>query len=178
MGEEPWARSPEPGGPGGGLVGSGLRSLADADCPVGTRLLLTPESEHNRCMVLSPFAVRATAGTLRAPEGVELGHLWTDAGVIAGPVTNGGQALHLAVALCVLNDTYREAERLGITVDGVAVEADGGFDDDWRSTGIEYAVTLDSDAPAGDLARLLSVVDEVAEIPRAVRAGATVRRRG
>lgn len=106
-----------------------------------------------------------------------LHHVWTDEGVVAGPAGNGAQLLHLSVALCVLNDTYREAERLGIAIAGVAVEADGGFDDDWRSTGVTYSVTLDSSAPAEDLARLGAVVDEVAEIPRALRAGAAVGRR-
>jgi hypothetical protein len=129
------------------------------------------------CMNLSPLGVRATAGSLRAAEGVVLQHAWTDEGVVAGPAVNGAQLLHLSVALCVLNDTYREAERLGIEMAGVAVEADGGFDDDWRSTGIAYSVTLDSPAPPEDLARLGALVDEVAEIPRAIRAGATVQRR-
>lgn len=129
-------------------------------------------------MELSPFGVRATAGTLRAVEGVVLPHTWTDEGVVAGPAANGAQLLHLSVALCVLNDTYREAEKLGIEIAGVAVEADGGFDDDWRSTGIAYSVTLDSPATAADLARLGALVDEVAEIPRAIRAGAVVERRG
>ncbi len=59
-------------------------------------------------------------------------------------------------------------------MNGVAVEADGGFDDEWCSTGIRYSVTLDSAASAEDLARLGAVVDDVAEIPRAIRAGATV----
>ncbi|HET6652018.1 MAG TPA: OsmC family protein, partial [Nocardioides sp.] len=103
---------------------------------------------------------------------------WTDQGVVAGPAANGAQLLHMSVALCVLNDTYREAERLGLDVDGVAVEADGGFDDEWRSTGIEYSVTLDSRASVEDVARLNTVVDDVAEIPRAVRAGAQITRRG
>ena len=49
---------------------------------------------------------------------------------MAAPAANGAQLLHLSVALCVLNDTYREASRLGIEIDGVAVEADGGFDDE------------------------------------------------
>ena len=93
------------------------------------------------------------------------------------PAVNGAQVLHLSVALCVLNDTYREAERLGVEMEGVAVEADGSFDGEWRSTGIEYSVTLDSRAPAEVLERLGAVVDEVAEIPRAVRAGAPVRKR-
>lgn len=129
-------------------------------------------------MNLSPLGVRATAGTLRAAEGVVLDHAWTDEGVVASPAGNGARLLHLSVAVCVLNDTYREAERLGIDVAGVAVEADGSFDDEWRSTGIAYSVTLDSRAPAEDLARLGAVVDEVAEIPRALRAGATVEKRG
>jgi hypothetical protein len=106
-----------------------------------------------------------------------LHHSWTAEGVVAAPAANGAQLLNLSVALCVLNDTYREAERLGLKVDGVAVEADGGFDDEWRSTGIEYTVTLDSQARAEDLARLVSVVDEIAEIPRAIRSGAPVTRR-
>jgi hypothetical protein len=46
--------------------------------------------------------------------------------------------MHLSVALCVLNDTYREAARLGIAVEGVSVEADGNFDEEWCSTGIEF----------------------------------------
>jgi hypothetical protein len=59
-------------------------------------------------------------------------------------------------------------------VDGVAVEADGSFDEGWQSTGITYAVSLDSPASVEDLAHLRAVVEEVAEIPRAIRAGATV----
>ncbi|QIK76136.1 OsmC family protein [Nocardioides piscis] len=127
-------------------------------------------------MNLSPLGVRVTAGTLRADEGVVLHHLWTDGGVVASPAGNGAQLLHLSVALCVLNDTYREAEKLGIEVSGVAVEADGGFDDEWRSTGIAYSVTLDSRASAEDLVRLGAAVDEVAEVPRTIRAGAAVER--
>ena len=128
-------------------------------------------------MRLSPQGVRATAGTLRASAGVVLGHPWTDEGVVAAPATNGAQLLHLSVALCALNDTYREARRLGIDVRGVAVEADGRFDEEWRSTGIEYSVELDSQASVEEQTRLAALVDEVAEIPRVIRAGAPVRRR-
>ena len=129
-------------------------------------------------MELSPFGSRATAGTLRDAEGIALPHAWTEAGVVAGPAANGAQVLHLSVALCVLNDVFREAARLGVEVSGVAVEADGGFDEEWRSTGIRYAVRLESGASAPEQAHLLAVVDEVAEIPRAIRAGGAVTREG
>jgi hypothetical protein len=57
------------------------------------------------------------------------------------------------------------------------VTAAGGFDTaTWQSAGIDYAVEVNSGAPAGQLAHVLQVVDEVAEIPQAIRAGATVRR--
>ena len=105
-----------------------------------------------------------------------LPHAWTEEGVLAGPATNGAQLLHLAVALCVLNDTYREARRLDVPVHGVAVSADGGFDDVWNSTGITYDIALDTTAASETVQLLLEVVDEVAEIPRALRAGADVRR--
>ncbi|MGC5166502.1 OsmC family protein [Luteimicrobium sp. DT211] len=128
-------------------------------------------------MELSPFGVRASAGTLRSGAGVTLEHPWTVAGVLAAPATNGAQVLHLAVALCVLNDTFREGQRLGVAVHGVVVEADGGFDDRWRSTGVAYEVAVDSPASAEDVARLGAVVDDVAEIPRALRGGVPVVRR-
>ncbi len=126
--------------------------------------------------ILLPLGVRATAGTLRIEDGVVLPHAWTVKGVVAAPAANGAHLLHLSVALCILNDTYREAQRLGVEVEGVAVEADGIFDDGWRSTGIAYAVTVDSAASDEDLEHLRAVVDEVAEIPRAIRAGAPVTR--
>jgi hypothetical protein len=125
---------------------------------------------------LSPFGVVASAGTLRTGVGVNLAHAWTPDGIDAAPASNGAQVLHLAVAVCILNDTFREAKELGIPVDGVAVTADGGYDSDWRSIGIRYSLTIDSPASSGDLGRLIALVDDVAEIPRALRAGTEVRR--
>ena len=76
-----------------------------------------------------------------------------------------------------MNDLYREAGVMGIHLDGAGVRARGGFDaGSWASTGITYDVELDSDAPPEELERLLALVDEVAEIPRALRNGTTVRR--
>lgn len=129
------------------------------------------------CMAdLSPFGVTASAGSLRRGVGVSLAHAWTPEGIDAAPASNGAQVLHLAVAVCILNDTFREAKELGIAVDGVAVTADGAYDSEWRSTGISYSLTIDSPASADDLEGLVALVDEVAEIPRALRAGTQVRR--
>jgi hypothetical protein len=118
------------------------------------------------------------SGTLRAPaeESTQFPHRWTEQGVTVQATFTGAHLLHLAVAGCVLNDVHREAVELGVPVLGVRVVADGGFDPDWSSTGISYTVEIDSGAGPDELAALLRRVDEVAEIPRAVRAGTEVRR--
>lgn len=127
-------------------------------------------------MMSASFPVTASAGSLRAQGGTRLTHAWTEEGISADPVTNGAQVLHLAVATCVLNDLYREASASAVSLDGVRVTADGGFDEAWRSTGITYTVEVASSLPSDELARLLAQVDEVAEIPRALRAGVPVSR--
>ena len=88
----------------------------------------------------------------------------------------GAHLLHLSVAACVLNDLYREADKRGVILDGVRVTASGGFSDDWASTGITYRVDVDSPAEVAVVDELVALVDEIAEIPRAVRAGAGVQR--
>jgi uncharacterized OsmC-like protein len=125
------------------------------------------------------FAVAVAAGSLRSTvtATTHLPHQWTDEGVAVDTAFTGAHLLHLAVAACVLNDLYRESQRLGVALDGVRVEAGGGFDTEaWCSTGVTYRVEVDSPAAADDVARLVAAVDEVAEIPKALRAGAEVRR--
>jgi uncharacterized OsmC-like protein len=125
------------------------------------------------------FEIAVAAGTMRSgsDRAVSFPHRWAPEGVTVEADFTGGHLLHLAAAGCVLNDVYREAAALGIEVKGVRVCAAGGFDTGtWKSTGVSYSVDISSDAPAGELAHLLEVVDEVAEIPRALRAGAPVRR--
>lgn len=127
------------------------------------------------------FEVAVGAGTLMSDSSAaaRFPHRWTPGGVTVEADFTGGHLLHLAAAGCVLNDIYREAVRLGIEMRGVRVTAAGGFDTaTWQSTGIEYSVEVSADAPADELGHLLEVVDGVAEIPRAIRAGATVRRVG
>ena len=127
------------------------------------------------------FEVVVSAGALRpaGDAGVAMAHRWTDGGVVVEASFTGAHLYLLAAAGCVLNDLYREAEPLGIAIDGARVRATGGFDSvTWASTGIEYDVELSSAASAQDVEHLLRVVDDVAEIPKALRAGTTVVRRG
>ena len=134
---------------------------------------------RKKCLMDNRFEVAVGAGTLMSDSAAaaRFPHRWTPEGVTVEADFTGGHLLHLAAAGCVLNDVYREAARLGIDVKGVRVTAAGGFNTaTWQYTGIGYSVEVSSDAPADDLAHLLEVVDEVAEIPHAIRAGALVRR--
>jgi uncharacterized OsmC-like protein len=144
---------------------------------IGTRLLCRPGRRGGAMQ--DRFQVAVGAGSMRSTSGeaVRFPHRWTPDGVTVEADFTGAHLLHLAAAGCVLNDVYREAAALGIDLAGVRVRAAGGFDvATWTSTGITYSVELSSDAAPAELARLLEIVDEVAEIPRAVRAGAAVRR--
>ncbi len=124
------------------------------------------------------FEVVVSARSLRSVDGVAMPHRWTAQGVVVETDFTGAHLYHLAAAGCILNDVYREAARLGIAIDGVRVCAYGDFDQStWKSTEIEYEIDVASGASASDIGSLIGLVDEVAEIPRALRAGATVVRR-
>lgn len=120
------------------------------------------------------------AGSYRstAEGAVAFPHKYTEEGVTVHTMFTGAYLLHLTAAGCVLNDVYRESAALGVQVDGVRVTASGGFEraEGLRSTGITYAVEVDSPSPAEDVERLLKHVDEVAEMPSVIRAGAPVSR--
>jgi hypothetical protein len=124
------------------------------------------------------YAVTVSAGTLVANDETawRLPHRWTSEGVAVEAAFTGAHLLHVAAAGCVLNDLYREAAELGVDLAGARVRAEGGFDEGWSSTGISYAVEVDSSASADDVASLLARVDDVAEIPKALRSGTTVSR--
>jgi hypothetical protein len=127
----------------------------------------------------SEFAVAASAGTLRGDSaaGWTVPHDWTPEGVVVEGEGNGAAVLHLSVALCVLNDTFRESRALGVPISGVRVLAGGAFDtESWVSRGITYAVEVDSPASSDEVHTVLAQVDEVAEIPRVLRVGMTVER--
>ncbi|MEU4693635.1 OsmC family protein [Actinoplanes sp. NPDC023714] len=128
---------------------------------------------------MTEFAVVVSAGSFQrdSPGAVRFPHRWTEQGVTVEADFTGAHLLHLSAAGCVLNDLYREASGLKIPIAGVRVTAHGDFDrGTWESTGITYRVELDSSATAAELAVLLARVDEIAEIPRAIRAGAPVSR--
>ena len=132
-----------------------------------------------QCAGMNDFSVECAAGSLR-PSGsatvTHFPHRWTTGGVYVTADFTGAHLLHASIAACVLNDLYREADTRGITLHGVRVGAAGGFTHDWASTGIDYRVEVDSPADSSSVEQLIELVHTIAEIPRAVRAGAEVRR--
>ncbi len=84
------------------------------------------------------FTAVVSAGSLRPVDTTAtFDHAWTAEGVSVETDFTGAHLLHLAIAGCVLNDTYREASAMGTPVDGVRVLASGDFDrNSWQSTGI------------------------------------------
>ena len=89
---------------------------------------------------------------------------------------NGGELLHLAVAGCVSNDLFREADRLGIALTRVVVTAGGDYGGEpVASTGITYRVEVSGDGTDPDgLRELVHLVDRIAEIPNSLRRGTDV----
>ena len=91
---------------------------------------------------------------------------------------NGGQLLYLAVAACISNDLYREADRAGLALRRVAISVHGDFPQRGSaSTAISYDVELEGDAPASRLEALIDEVDGLAEIPLSLREGTPVHLR-
>jgi putative redox protein len=89
---------------------------------------------------------------------------------------NGAELLYLAVAGCVSNDLFREAQAAGIALRRVRVRARGDFPGDPAvSTEITYEVDVEGDAPAERLRALVDHVDRIAEIPNSLRDGTPVR---
>ena len=83
----------------------------------------------------------------------------------------------LALATCYCNDLYREAERLGLPVDMVEVEAQADFDGiGLAARNISYRARVESTASKADIDELLRQTDAVAEIQNTVRAGTAVSR--
>ena len=89
---------------------------------------------------------------------------------------NGGQLLYLAVAGCVSNDLFREAEGFGVSLSRVMVTVRGDFAGDPAvSQEITYDVEIEGDASAERLEELVAHVDRITEIPNSLRLGTAVR---
>jgi uncharacterized OsmC-like protein len=88
---------------------------------------------------------------------------------------SGGHLLHLAIAGCLFNDILREAPARGISIDHLAVSADGGFDER-GSTGVRYQILVRSRADRTEIERLVADMEADATIPAALRSGAPVER--
>lgn len=94
---------------------------------------------------------------------------------LGGSAVNGGEFLMLALATCYCNDLYREAERLGIPLDAVHVEASAVFPGvGLAATEIRYQAKIHSSAPAAAITELLCQTDAVAEVHNTIRAGTPV----
>jgi organic hydroperoxide reductase OsmC/OhrA len=93
-----------------------------------------------------------------------------------GSAVNGGEFLMLALATCYCNDLYREAARLGITLDGVEVQATAQFPGiGLAATDIRYTAKVHASAPADMIEQLLRETDAVAEVHNTLRSGVPVR---
>lgn len=93
----------------------------------------------------------------------------------AGSAVNGGEFLMLALATCYCNDLYREAQRLGVPLDGVEVQATADFPGvGLGATNVRYRARVSSPASRDDVQRLLRETDAVAEVHNTLRAGVPV----
>jgi uncharacterized OsmC-like protein len=94
----------------------------------------------------------------------------------SGSAVNGGEFLMLALATCYCNDLYREAARLGLTLQRVEVEASAEFTGrGLAATNVRYRAAVESQASPEAVAQLLRETDAVAEVHNTLRKGAPVQ---
>jgi organic hydroperoxide reductase OsmC/OhrA len=92
-----------------------------------------------------------------------------------GSAVNGGEFLMLALATCYCNDLYREAQRMGIALTRVEVEAHAEFAGvGLAARDIRYRTRVESSASPEQIGELIRQTDAVAEIHNTVRAGVPV----
>lgn len=88
----------------------------------------------------------------------------------SGSSVNGGEFLMLALATCYCNDLYREAQRLGMQVHGVEVEASAEFVGvGLAASNVRYRANVTSPEPEARLLQLLQETDAVAEVHNTLR---------
>jgi len=92
-----------------------------------------------------------------------------------GSAVNGGEFLMLALATCYCNDLYREAQRVGISLAKVEVEAQAEFAAvGLAASNIRYRARVESSATTEQITALLRQTDAVAEVHNTIRAGVPV----
>ena len=93
-----------------------------------------------------------------------------------GSTLTGGELLFLALATCFCNDTYREAVKWNINVEGVEVEVEGDFEAEGRpASNIVYRARINADASEDKIRELMVHIDSVAEIQNTLRVGTPVK---
>jgi organic hydroperoxide reductase OsmC/OhrA len=93
----------------------------------------------------------------------------------AGSGINGGELLTLALAPCYCNDLYREAARLGVSVESVEAEAADFEDVGLAAMNIRYRARVVASGSGAEVAKLLRETDAIAEIHDTLRASVAVR---
>jgi organic hydroperoxide reductase OsmC/OhrA len=92
-----------------------------------------------------------------------------------GSSVNGGELLMLALATCYCNDLYREAERRGIAIRSVGVEATATFGAEGEAASrVTYAAQIDADADEPAIRDLAEATDRLAEVHNTLRRGIAV----
>jgi uncharacterized OsmC-like protein len=92
-----------------------------------------------------------------------------------GSSANGGELLFLSLAACFANDIYREALKMGITVQKVEVEVSGDFGAEGEpANNINYEVKLTANSDEKTLNELINRTDKKAEIHNTLRTINTV----
>ena len=92
-----------------------------------------------------------------------------------GSGINGGEFLMLALATCYCNDLYREAQRMGISLSRIEVEAKAEFAGvGLAARNIQYRANVESSASPEKITDLIRQTDAVAEVHNTIRAGVPV----
>jgi organic hydroperoxide reductase OsmC/OhrA len=93
-----------------------------------------------------------------------------------GSSANGGELLCLALATCYCNDVYREADKRGIEVARVEVEAQAEFGAAGEpARSLRYRASVRARATEARIRELMIHTDRVAEVQATLRNGVDVR---
>ena len=93
-----------------------------------------------------------------------------------GSSVSGGELLMLALATCYCNDVFREAGKLNIEVMAVEVECSAEFPAEGApAKDLRYSARISARASEGEIQKLGTLADGLAEIQNTVRAAIPVQ---